>query len=247
VSVEWLAVAVGAVVVAAVIRSRVPYMSVYVLLGTICWFGLHEANIHPTLAGVAFGLLAPVTPRRSPDYIDADQLASDPTFSNVFRVRRQARESVSVVEWLEHLLHPYSAFVVVPIFALANAGVKVPASQFDEAFTNEVTWGVMLGLVVGKTIGISAATLIAVKLKVGRLPEGVTSRYVIGAGALGGIGFTVALFVTELAFGEDELGTDARLGVLVASLVAAIIGSAIMIPGKVENDRSMEENLPSGD
>jgi NhaA family Na+:H+ antiporter len=244
VSFQWLAVAIGCVGVAAAIRRKVSRTGVYIVLGTICWYALHEAHIHPTLAGVAFGMLAPVTPRKNPEYIDADELASEPTFSNAYRVSRHARESVSVVEWLEHLLHPYSAFVVVPIFALANAGIRIPTDEFGDAITNEVTWGVMLGLVIGKTVGISAATLLAVALKIGKLPPGVTPRYVIGAGALGGIGFTVSLFVTELAFGEDELGTDARLGVLVASLVAAIIGSAIMIPGRVENDRSMEGNLP---
>ena len=102
--------------------------------------------------------------------------------------------------------------------------------------TNPVTWGVILGLVVGKTIGISAFTLLAVATKIGRLPKGVTPRYVIGAGALGGIGFTVSLFVTELAFGESILAEDARLGVVVASLIAALFGSAIIVPGHVDED-----------
>jgi Na+:H+ antiporter, NhaA family len=145
-----------------------------------------------------------------------------------------------VVEWLVHMLHPWSAFVIVPLFALANAGISLPADQFGDAFSSPVTWGVILGLVVGKTIGISAATLLAVKLKIGRLPAGVTTRYVIGAGALGGIGFTVSLFVTELAFGDADVGSDARLGVVVASLIAAAIGSAICIPGRVVPDHSMD-------
>jgi NhaA family Na+:H+ antiporter len=154
-------------------------------------------------------------------------------------VSRQAKWTVSIVEWLEHRLHPWSAFVIVPIFALANAGIKVPASELGDAFSSSVTWGVLLGLVVGKTIGIAGATLGAVALKIGRLPEGVNTRYVIGAGTLGGVGFTVSLFVTELAFGEEIVGTDARLGVLMGSLLAAIIGSAIMVPGHVVPDRSM--------
>jgi NhaA family Na+:H+ antiporter len=160
------------------------------------------------------------------------------------RVSTQAKGTVSVVEWLEHKLHPYSAFLVVPIFAMANAGIHVPVDEVGAAFSNRVTWGVMLGLVVGKTIGITLFTLLAVKLKVGRLPVGVTPRYVLGAGALGGIGFTVSLFVTELAFGEQIVGTDARLGVLIASLAAALIGTAIMVPGRVIDDRSMDELRP---
>jgi NhaA family Na+:H+ antiporter len=244
VSFQWLAVSIGALAVAATIRSTVPWTGVYVILGIICWLGLHEAHIHPTLAGVAFGMLAPVTPRRSPEYIDADELTEQPTFSNAYRVSRHARESVSVVEWLEHLLHPYSAFVVVPIFALANAGVKIPTDDIGGAFGNPVIWGVILGLVIGKAVGISTFTLTAVALRIGKLPAGVTTRYVIGAAALGGIGFTVSLFVTELAFGENELGTDARLGVLIASLAAALIGTAILVPGEVADDHSMDENQP---
>ena len=138
-----------------------------------------------------------------------------PPVGNAARLSRQAQYSVSVVEWLEHKLHPWSAFVVVPVFALANAGIHIPTGGLGEAFSQRVTWGVILGLVVGKTIGITGATLLAVALKVGRLPAGVTTRYVIGAGALGGIGFTVSLFVTDLAFGDSPHGTDARLGVLV--------------------------------
>lgn len=244
VSFGWLVIAVGAVAVAAIARSSVHSIGVYIVLGIVCWLGLHEAHIHPTLAGVAFGMMAPVTPFRNSKLVDADQLALNPTAANALLVSEQAKSTVSVVEWLEHKLHPYSAFIVVPIFALANAGISVPVDDVGAAFSNPVTWGVILGLVIGKTIGITAFTLAAVKLKVGVLPEGVTARYVIGAGALGGIGFTVSLFVTELAFGEEIVGTDARLGVLLASLVAALLGTAILIPGHVHDDHSMDALHP---
>jgi NhaA family Na+:H+ antiporter len=241
VSFGWLAIAIGAVAVAATIRTSTTWVGAYVLLGTICWLGLHQANVHPTLAGVAFGMLAPVTPFRDSDMVDADDLARNPTGANAHRIALQARSTVSVVEWLEHRLHPYSAFLVVPVFALANAGIRVPANELGDALSNRVTWGVILGLVIGKTIGITVFTLGAVALRVGRLPRGVTPRYVIGAGALGGIGFTVSLFVTELAFGEELVGTDARLGVLIASLAAALIGTMILVPGHVIHDRSMDD------
>ncbi|MFZ9017434.1 MAG: Na+/H+ antiporter NhaA [Ilumatobacteraceae bacterium] len=198
-------------------------------------------RVHPTLTGVAFGLLAPTTPRRNTGSLDVEELLRRPSFYVAQRVSREAKWTVSIVEWLEHRLHPWSAFVVVPIFALANAGIRLPASELGAAFSNRVTWGVVLGLVVGKTIGISGATLVAVLFRVARLPQGVTVRYVIGAGALGGIGFTVSLFVTELAFGEAIVGTDARLGVLVGSLIAALIGTAILLPGEVVVDRSMDD------
>ena len=236
VSFIWLAIAIGSFVLAALMRNRVPFIGVYVAIGGLCWFALHEAHIHPTLAGVAFGLLAPVRPRNTRVLVDERALAEHPGYDAAFKLSRQARESVSIVEWLEHRLHPWSAFVVVPIFALANAGVRIEASELGGMVTNAVTWGVILGLVVGKTIGISAFTLLAVAFKVARLPKGVTPRYVIGAGALGGIGFTVSLFITELAFGESILAEDARLGVVIASLAAAVIGSAIMVPGHVNED-----------
>lgn len=244
VSFEWLAVAIGAVVVAALSRSTLTSIGPYLVLGAICWVGLHEAHIHPTLAGVTFGMMAPVRPFRTTALVDADELAQRPNAANALRVSTQARSTVSIVEWLEYKLHPYSAFLIVPMFALANAGIRIPASEVGAAFSNPVTWGVILGLVVGKAVGITAFTLGAVALKIGSLPVGVTPRYVIGAGALGGIGFTVSLFVTELAFGEELVGTDARLGVLIASLLAGAIGTAILIPGRVVDDRSMDDHLP---
>jgi Na+:H+ antiporter, NhaA family len=240
VSFEWLAFAIGMLAIAAIIRTKVPYVRVYVLLGALCWFGLHEANIHPTLAGVAFGLLAPMTPIWSGDPRTI-VLPDDPTPADTARAARRFRDSMPTTQWLIHKLLPWSAFGIVPLFALANAGVYVPADEVGDALSSEVTWGVILGLVVGKPLGITVAVAIAVITGLGRLPKGVTWRYVIGAGALAGVGFTVALFVTELAFGESVEGRDARLGVLIASLVAAVIGAAICIPGRVTDD---EAELP---
>ena len=165
--------------------------------------------------------------------MDVAEVPSALNAETVSEVTRRARESVSVVEWLQHRLHPWSTFLVVPVFALANAGVEISSDLVDDALSSTVTWGVVAGLVLGKTIGITLATLLAVVTGIGRLPRGVTWRYVIGAGALGGIGFTVSLFVTELAFGESILGEDARIGVLVASLLAGIIGTLIVWPGTV--------------
>ncbi len=237
VSFVWLAAAVATLVVAVILRPRVQSIGVYVVLGAICWWSLHEAHIHTTLTGVAFGLLAPVTPRRSEDLIDADETGM--TIDDVktaARMSRRAQESVSVVEWLEHRLHPWSAFLVVPVFALANAGIRVPVDEIGSLMSEPVTWGVILGLVVGKTVGVTVATLLAVALRIGRLPAGVTKRYVLGAGALAGIGFTVSLFVTELAFGASHHADEAKLGVLVASLAAALIGTAICLPGRVNTE-----------
>jgi NhaA family Na+:H+ antiporter len=244
VSFGWLLFAVAMVVIAAAIRRRVDYIRVYVLLGVLCWFGLHEAHVHPTLAGVAFGLLTPMLPRRSHRDIETTPFEADPTAERAYRVVRSTRLSVSTVEWLEFRLHPYTAWLIVPIFALANAGVKVPASEFGDAMSSSVTWGVILGLVVGKTVGVAGAVGIAVATGLGRLPAGVNTRYVIGAGALAGIGFTVSLFVSELAFGERLAGRVARLGVLIASLVAAAVGAAITIPGRVPQEEHERVAVP---
>ncbi len=234
VSFEWLAFAIGMLAIAAIIRTKVPYVRVYVVLGALCWFGLHEANIHPTLAGVAFGLLAPMTPIWTGDPRTIT-VSDNPTPAEVAHAARRLRNSMPTTQFLLHRLLPWSAFLIVPLFALANAGVYVPADELGDALSSEVTWGVILGLVIGKPVGITVAVAIAVATRLGRLPKAVTWRYVIGAGALAGIGFTVALFVTELAFGESVEGRDARLGVLLASLLAAAIGAAICIPGRVSD------------
>ncbi|HEX6656537.1 MAG TPA: Na+/H+ antiporter NhaA, partial [Ilumatobacter sp.] len=231
VSLGWLTLGIATLAFTYCLRPRVRSVGVYLALGAVCWMSLYQAHVHTTLTGVAFGLLAPVTPRIGAHLIDADDLARNPGPLTAARLSRQAQLSVSVVEWLEHRLHPWSAFVVVPTFALANAGIDIPASELSEAFSNRVTWGVMLGLVVGKTIGVSGATLLAVRLKVGRLPQDVATRDVIGAGALAGIGFTVSLFVTELAYGDAALADQARLGVIVGSITAALIGTAICLSG----------------
>lgn len=232
VSFGWLLVAAATVVVALVLRSRVPTITVYVVLGVVCWFALHEAHVHPTLAGVVFGMLAPVTPRRHTGLVDADELLLHPSAELAAEMAHRARDSVSIVEWLIHRLHPYTAYAVVPVFALANAGVRVPLGEVGETLSSSVTWGVVLGLVVGKTVGIFGASMLAVATRVGSLPPGVTPRYLLGASALGGIGFTVSLFVSRLAFVDPDLGRDARIGVLAASICAALIGTAILVPGK---------------
>ena len=222
VSFEWLAIAIGAVAVAASIRNSVPWIGVYVALGAICWLGLHEANVHPTLAGVAFGMLAPVTPPPDSGMIDADQLAA--------RARRRATPlpglAAGQVDRVDRRVARAPAAPVVGVHRRADLRPRQrrhPGSGRPSSVTHcqqPVTWGVMLGLVVGKTVGITGGDA-ARRGAQGRhaCPVGVTPRYVIGAGALGGIGFTVSLFVTELAFGEEVVGTDARLGVLIASFV----------------------------
>ena len=158
----------------------------------------------------------------------ARDLSDDPGPAELAVMNRLARTTVSPAERLEHLLHPWTSFAVVPLFAVANAGVVIKADSFDASATVGVTAGVVLGLVVGKVVGISAATWLAVRFGLGRLPEGATWAMVVGIAAIGGIGFTVSLFIAELAFEPGAIQDAAKLGVLGASTVAALLGAALL-------------------
>jgi len=234
----WLAiafVAVAAVLVAK--RCRVPFVGVYALLGVIGWFALHEAGVHPTLMGVAMGLIAPSVPFLRSELVDAEELADVSSVEAVNTTVTTARHSVSVVEWLEFRLHGWVSYAVVPVFALANAGVPVGADALGDALTSPLGVGIIAGLVVGKLVGIVGVTMLAVRLGWGRLPDGATNRSLVGVALLAGIGFTVALFVAELAVGPRSPGGEAvgssplataKLAVLLASVLAAGLGVAVL-------------------
>ena len=197
----WLlgAGAVLAVVVAAR-RFGVTWPLAYAPLALLTWYCTYRSGVHPTIAGVALGLLTPAEPVGG-------------------------RE---VLEDLEHRLHPLSSYVVIPVFALANAGVALGAQAITDAAGSRLTWGVIVGLVVGKAVGITGATVTGGRTGLGRLPAGVGLAHVAGAGALGGIGFTVSLFITSLAFESEVLQTHAKMGILGGSLTAAVLGAVIL-------------------
>ncbi|HEX5587735.1 MAG TPA: Na+/H+ antiporter NhaA [Acidimicrobiia bacterium] len=207
------------------VRSLLPY----VVLGAGVWIAVQDSGVHATIAGVVLGLLAPTRPFRQPDMVDADKLADVSTVETAHETVVLARESVSVVEWLEHLLHPWTSYVIVPVFALANAGVVLSSDSIDAAVSSPITHGIVVGLVVGKLVGISAFAWLATRLRVASLPSGTTFAQIVGIAALGGIGFTVSLFVSELAFGAAGAFTDdAKIGILAASLAAAALGAIVV-------------------
>jgi Na+:H+ antiporter, NhaA family len=220
----------------------------YAVLGVGVWLSVYEGGVHATIAGVALGLLAPTKPLRPPGMIDADQLADVSTVETARETVVQARESVSVVEWLEHLLHPWTSYVIVPVFALANAGVVLDADSVDRAVSSPVTHGVVVGLVVGKLVGISLFAWLAVRLGIARLPDRTRFTQIVAVAALGGIGFTVSLFVSELAFGTGSvLNDDAKIGVLVASVTAAVLGVLLLLAttrASVPDDTGPEDTGP---
>jgi NhaA family Na+:H+ antiporter len=230
-----LALAAAAVGGAALLRwARVWWMPAYAVLGVLCWLAAYESGVHPTLAGVAFGLLAPARPRAPAEVARewAQDLSDEPSAAEMRQMTTIANETVSVAERVQDLLHPLTSFVIVPTFALANAGVRVTGDALAAPGATRVAVGVAIGLLVGKTVGIAGASALAVRMGVARLPAGVSWRQVVGAGAVAGIGFTVSLFITGLAFDEPDLQDAARLAVLATSVAAALAGSAILLTGR---------------
>jgi Na+:H+ antiporter, NhaA family len=229
VSYGWLAAAiVGVVATLLVRRVGVHATWVYVVIGAAVWFGLHEAGIHPTIAGVVMGLLAPSTPRLGTELIDGEELADLSNADHARNTSALAKGSVSVVEWLQHVLHPWTSFVIVPIFALANSGIQISVEAFRDAAASAITWGVLLGLLLGKPVGIVIATRATIKAGLADSPAGSTSLQMVGVGTAAGIGFTVALFITELALTDRVEQSNAKLAILVASTLAATVSAVLL-------------------
>ena len=203
---SWLAM--GLVVVLAVVslqKINVSSVVAYLVLGVLLWFALYKTGVHPTLAGVILGLLTPNTSRKLKDESDAEL------------------NSYSVIEWLEHKLHPYSAFFCVPIFAFANTGVVVNSETLSQASKSVIAWGIFFGLVAGKPIGILATTIAAAKLNIAYFPKGASRSLLAATGSTAGIGFTVAIFIAQLAFKDQQIQELAIISVIFASVVSALI------------------------
>lgn len=233
----WLTAALVGVVLTLVVR-RVGVQSVpmYVLVGAVVWLGLYKGGVHPTLAGVVMGLIAPVTPRRGHDYIDIEERPDLMDVVYEGHTEPASRGTVSVVEWLLHVLHPWTSFVIVPIFALANSGLVVSVDGFRDAAGSAVTWGVFLGLVVGKPLGILVSTRLAIRSGLADQPRGVSIRHILGVGTAAGIGFTVALFITELALPDGSDQDNAKLAILLASVVSALLSIALLMRSSAGED-----------
>lgn len=244
-SLGWLAAGIlGLVLVYLAQRVGIRSMLFYGVAGVIIWFFVFESGVHATLAGVALGLMTPVFPLYSED----DYYRRSSWILGRFEMNRAApnhrerldydamqmaavaRESIAPLDRLEHALAPWSSFVVVPLFALANAGVRFAdfESGVADAFTSPVALGVALGLLVGKLFGISIATWIAVRFGIGKLPTNTGWAQIVGLAGLAGIGFTVSLFVTELAFTDPALEDSAKIGIFVGSFVAGVIGYSLL-------------------
>ena len=231
VSLTALAAASAVLLIMGALRwSRVDWMPAFVILGVVVWLAVYESGVHATIAGVVLGLLAPARPLAPNDMARqwAADLRDEPTVAELQAMTTVANASVSVAERLQHSMHPVTSFLIIPLFALANAGVKVDPGSLGDAGAKQVFAGVALGLVVGKLAGISLFSWLAVRLGIGQLPEGITPRQLTGAASVAGIGFTVSIFVAGLAFPTAGLEAAAKLGVLLASAVASLIGYVIL-------------------
>ena len=230
----WLITAsVGLIAVWILQRVRVWAIPVYAVLGVFIWYATLESGVHATIAGVALGLLTPARPllnKRDAQQI-VDALPSDANVAEVRYASFLAQESVPLTERLENMLHPFTAFMIIPIFALANAGIKLSGDTISDAATSSVTLGIMLGLIVGKPLGITLFAWVATRFGL-TLPEGVSWPQFVGMGFAAGIGFTVSIFVAGLAFESEGITDLAKIGILVASLIAAVAALLLLHYGK---------------
>jgi len=217
----------------------------YALVGVALWAAMLASGVHATIAGVLVALTIPATARLEPleftrrtrsacDAIDDTAVPGEHTLvdeervSELASIRRDALHGMAPLQRMEAALHPVTTYFVLPLFALCNAGVRVVEADIGATLASPVALGVILGLVIGKPVGIVAMSWLALRLRVAHLPEGVTWLHVVGAGVLGGIGFTVSLFVANLAFSDAALVTEAKIAIIIASAFAGAAGYALL-------------------
>ena len=239
ISLWWLLGAAGCTLSVIVLRRLgVRYIVPYVGLAALLWLAVYESGVHATIAGVVLGFLTPamaMQPRRATGAALAAELDklkaqpdSDESEETAWDVSRASREAVSPLTRMETQLHPWSAYVILPVFALANAGVPVSLERIGDALTSQVGLGIALGLVVGAPIAGIGFAWAVVRATPARLPDGLDWRAIAGVAPLKGIGFTVAIFISVLAFEDEATREQAKLAILVASFVAALIGVAAL-------------------
>jgi NhaA family Na+:H+ antiporter len=203
---SWLAAGILCVGIIAMLKKvGVESTLIYSLVAFTLWFSLYKTGVHPTLAGVILGLMTPNILRRSTRIEDLED------------------GSVSVIEWLEHKFHPISTFFVVPIFAFANTGVVITNESIKGASQSIIAWGIFFGLVIGKPLGVLMASLAAKRTRIADLPDDASNSSLLATGSAAGIGFTVAIFIANLAFDDAQTQDIAVLAVIAASVVSALL------------------------
>jgi NhaA family Na+:H+ antiporter len=206
VSTSWSLLAVITVAVIYLLNKfSVKSTYVYILFGIALWYCMYKSGVHPTLAGVILGLMTPNILKENSKLHDGED------------------NQVSVIEWLEERIHPWSSFIIVPLFAFANTGVVITNDSINEAINSPIAWGIFAGLVIGKPIGVLASVFIARKINLGQYPQGAKSVDILATGSAAGIGFTVAIFIANLAFSDPATQDLAIFAVIIASLVSALL------------------------
>jgi NhaA family Na+:H+ antiporter len=207
---SWvLASSASILLILALKKMNVNSILIYILCGALLWYSLYRTGVHPTLAGVILGLLTPSKEKADSGLEDIED------------------GSISYIEFLEAKLHPYSSLIIVPIFAMANTGVVITEKSLAEASTSVIAWGIFIGLVVGKPLGVLISSLAAAKARLATLPENASFGKLAATGSAAGIGFTVALFIADLAFENQEQQNIAVVAVIAASVVSALLSTLI--------------------
>lgn len=202
----WVIAAIAVILaIVAARRLGANSWSIYLVLGIGLWYFLYRSGIHATLSGVILGLLTPNIAKPDSELVNAEGI------------------SLSVIEWLEVKLHPWSSFIIVPIFAFANTGVSISSESISGAMNSTIAWGIFFGLVVGKPLGIIVAVVAAKRANIGDYPAESRKSGLLATGSAAGIGFTVAIFIADLAF-KDKADQDmAVIAVILASVVSGIL------------------------
>ena len=206
VSTSWsLLAAITVAVIYLLNKFGVKSTYVYILFGIALWYCMYKSGVHPTLAGVILGLMTPNILKENSKLDDGED------------------NQVSVIEWLEERIHPWSSFIIVPLFAFANTGVVITSDSINDAINSPIAWGIFAGLVIGKPIGVLASVFIARKINLGQYPQGAKNVDILATGSAAGIGFTVAIFIANLAFSDPATQDLAIFAVIIASLVSAVL------------------------
>ncbi len=257
----------GAIVAGLMVMNflKIRWVAPYLLLGLPLWYFVYMSGVHATIAGVLLAMTIPASSRvnavnfsystrraleifeKADDDPEADIQQNAVRQAAVYAMMKNARFVLPPLHRMETALHPWAAFLIIPVFALANAGIPVHGGV-GEAVSGSVSMGVIAGLCVGKPVGITLAAFIAVKLGIAALPRGVTWRHVIGAGMLGGIGFTMAIFIANLAYANHPSNLEhAKLAILVASTISAVGGAIVLATCRSAPEPEPEQLGPSLD
>jgi NhaA family Na+:H+ antiporter len=235
---------------------KVRWVIPYLLLGLPLWYLVYMSGVHATIAGVMLAMTIPAHSRVDPVQFSYSTRRALEIFENaedgsdikrnavrqaaVYAMIKNAKFVLPPLHRMETTLHPWAAFLIIPVFALANAGIPLHGG-LGEAVSGKVAMGIVAGLVIGKPLGITIASFIAVKIGIAALPTGVTWRHIIGAGMLGGIGFTMAIFIANLAYKTDPSNLEhAKIAILMASCLSAMLGALMLATCKSAPDPEPE-------